>query len=89
MHWDGEIITAPKSLVPENLIQPNSEHHLVMDSTRIRSELGYTELKDLKSALTRTIEWERAHPPENLDPRHFDYAAEDAALLKIERARVA
>jgi hypothetical protein len=33
----------------------------------------------------RTVEWERAHPPENVDPASFDYAAEDAALADMSR----
>jgi hypothetical protein len=27
------------------------------------------------------VEWERAHPPENVDAASFDYAAEHAALV--------
>ena len=34
----------------------------------------------LDTALERTIAWERANPPAKLDPKQFDYAAEDAAL---------
>jgi len=31
----------------------------------------------------KTIEWERANPPEQVDPKQFDYAAEDAALEQL------
>ena len=33
---------------------------MIMDSTRIRQELGYTEPVPLAEALQRTIMWERA-----------------------------
>jgi hypothetical protein len=53
---------------------------LIMDSTRIRQGLGYTEPVPLAETLQRTIMWERAHPPEHIDLRSFDYATEDALL---------
>ncbi len=85
--WNGKIVVAPKNLLPAHrLAESNTEHHLVMDSARIRKELGYMEPLALEQALERTIDWERSHPPEYLDPNRFDYAAEDAALEQIERA---
>ncbi len=33
----------------------------------------------LDEAIRRTIAWERANPPAEIDPDQFDYAAEDAA----------
>jgi hypothetical protein len=30
--------------------------------------------------MKRTVEWERAHAPQQVDANRFDYAAEDAAL---------
>ncbi len=58
----------------------NTDQHLVADTTRIREELGYGELVSQDEALRRTIAWERAHPPDEVDPGRFDYAAEDAVL---------
>ena len=55
---------------------------LVADSSRIRAELGYRELTAPADAYARTVAWERAHPPEQIDPAAFDYAAEDAALAE-------
>ena len=54
-------------------------HDLAIDTTRIRKELGFEERTSPEAALDRTIEWERAHPPE-WKPEEFDYAAEDRAL---------
>jgi len=59
------------------------EHELVIDSTRIRQELGYVEQVTQEEGLRRTIAWQRANPPETFDPSLFDYPAEDSALAKI------
>jgi hypothetical protein len=37
----------------------------------------------LDEALRGTIAWERAHPPTEVDPARFDYAAEDRALAEL------
>jgi nucleoside-diphosphate-sugar epimerase len=78
-HWDGELVTVPKERIPPHLARPgNSAQHWEADSTRIRRELGYREPVALDEAIRRTIEWERANPPEECNPYQFDYAAEDA-----------
>ena len=41
-------------------------------------ELRFSEPVPLAEAIRRTIEWERANPPEECNPYQFDYAAEDA-----------
>jgi nucleoside-diphosphate-sugar epimerase len=77
--WDGELITLPKERMPQHLAPPgNSAQHWAADSSRIRRELGYTELASLDEAIHRTINWERANPPGEFNPHKFDYAAEDA-----------
>ncbi|HYG80693.1 MAG TPA: NAD-dependent epimerase/dehydratase family protein [Pyrinomonadaceae bacterium] len=83
--WDGEVVAAPESLLPEHLRSPASyEHDLVADTGRIRKELGYEERVPRDEALLKTIAWERANPPAEVDPQHFDYRAEDGALEKIK-----
>ena len=85
--WDGVIVAAPKELMPGHLIAPYDwQHHIVGDTARIREELGYAESVSRREALKKTIEWERVHPPEQVDPARFDYAAEDAALAMLGRA---
>ena len=37
---------------------------------------------DLDTGIERTIQWERAHPPA-IDPKLFDYAAEDAVIKQF------
>jgi nucleoside-diphosphate-sugar epimerase len=79
--WDGEFVVLPKDRTPPHLIFPgNTAQHWEADSSRIRQELGYREPVGIDEALRRTIEWERAHPPQIPLPYQFDYEAEDAAL---------
>ena len=51
----------------------------VVDTTRIRSELGYAEYISPDESMRRAVRWERQHGPV-VDPAKFDYAAEDAAV---------
>lgn len=74
-------------------LQHHSTQHRVVDSTRLRSELGYTDRVPPLEALRRTVRWQAEHLPaehERLkrtlqDP--FDYAAEDR-LAELYRAFV-
>jgi nucleoside-diphosphate-sugar epimerase len=76
--WDGRIVSVPSSVLPESLrFDGNFDQDFVVDSSRIREELGYAEVVDERTALERTIEWERANPPADFE---VDYVAEDAAL---------
>jgi len=79
--WAGRVIPVPPECAPKHLIHPyRSEQHLFMDSKRIRAELGYAEPFCVDEALRRTIQWEEANPPAQIDPAQYDYTAEDAAL---------
>ena len=79
--WYGDIIEAPADSVPKDLrVDGNFAQHWVTDTNRIRQELDYKETVSQREALSRTVEWERANPPEDIDPAAFDYAAEDAIL---------
>jgi nucleoside-diphosphate-sugar epimerase len=83
--WKGKVVTAPKERMPDHLLSDvNTDQHLVVDTTRIRQELGYREPVSRDEALRGTVAWERAHPPEKIDPEMFDYAAEDALLAGLE-----
>jgi nucleoside-diphosphate-sugar epimerase len=81
--WKGRLVTLPRERTPPHLLMPgNAAQHWVASSRRIREELGFRESVPRDEALRRTIDWERAHPPA-IDPRQFDYAAEDAALSAV------
>lgn len=83
--WEGEVVAAPPALLPEPLRMPyDLRQDYAVASSRIRHELGYAELVPLGEALRRTVEWERANPPEPAEEP--DYAAEDAALAALGRA---
>jgi nucleoside-diphosphate-sugar epimerase len=78
--WRGRFVTLPRERTPAHLVLPgNAAQHWVASSRRLRDELGYREDVPFAEGLRRTIAWERAHSPA-IDPRQFDYAAEDRAL---------
>jgi nucleoside-diphosphate-sugar epimerase len=82
--WPGSVYAVPLELTPAHLKVPyNSAQHWTMSSARIRAELGYAEPVSADAAIARTIEWERANPPAQVDTAQFDYAAEDAALEQL------
>jgi nucleoside-diphosphate-sugar epimerase len=83
--WRGKVVIVPEDRVPGHL-EPgiNTAQHLVVDTTRVREELGYREVVARDEALRRTVAWERAHPPQEVDPKVFNYAAEDALLAEME-----
>ncbi|RKX76944.1 MAG: NAD-dependent dehydratase [Spirochaetes bacterium] len=82
--WNGEIVVVPTGCLPAHL-HPNinTRQHMVVDTTRIREELGYRENVDRDEALRRTVHWERTHPPQEPDLTMFDYASEDAVLAEL------
>jgi nucleoside-diphosphate-sugar epimerase len=78
--WKGAFVVLPPDEMPPHLRMPgNLEQHWSVDTSRIRSELGYREPVDLDDAIARTIAWERANPPSR-PLAAIDYAAEDAAI---------
>jgi len=84
--WEGQVVVVPDEALPKHLgMDLNAEQDLVTDTTRIRRELGFREEVSRGEAIRRTVEWEQANPPESLDPKEFDYAAEDAALKRSGR----
>jgi nucleoside-diphosphate-sugar epimerase len=80
--WSGKIVELPKGVLPGPWDAYRTDQHAIVDSGRIRRELGYRETVPRTEALRRTVEWERAHPPDPLPAAMFDYAAEDLALAE-------
>ena len=61
--WKGRVVmVAPDEVPAEERFSHAHDfsHHLVMDTRRIRAELGYREIVPHEEGLRRTIEWERA-----------------------------
>lgn len=86
--WSGEVVPVSRERLPKHLDWglENTDQHWVVDTGRIRRELGYAESVPREEAIRRTVEWERADPPSRIDPAEFfDYAAEDAALAALNR----
>jgi nucleoside-diphosphate-sugar epimerase len=86
--WEGEVVVVPKSRLPESWKSPfNTSQQWIVDTTRIRKELGYLEPIPQKEALRQTIEWEKKHlseqPQKEDDPWLLDYATEDAILSHV------
>ena len=80
-NWRGEVVALQRERLPAHLLAPyRFEHHMRCDTSRIRRELNYSERVPREEGMRRTIDWERSHPPDEIDMSSFDYAAEDAAL---------
>jgi nucleoside-diphosphate-sugar epimerase len=73
--WNGRVVSVPKGKMP---VPFNTEQDLVVDTSRIRAELGFREIADPDEALRQTVAWERDHLPE----LPVDYATEDALLAE-------
>jgi nucleoside-diphosphate-sugar epimerase len=79
--WTGEFVIVPDDELPAHLRAPyNLAHHLDSDTSRVRCELDYTERVSRNDALQRTVAWQRANPPAQVEAGAFDYAAEDGLL---------
>ncbi len=82
--WDGRLVTVPAGELPESM-RPGAglSQELILDSTRIRRELGFNEPVSAAIGIQRTVEWMIRHPPTPDDPMgrlDLDYRAEDAIL---------
>jgi nucleoside-diphosphate-sugar epimerase len=78
--WTGEVVVVPPDRLPPSLSSGGGvAQDLVLDTSRIRHDLGYVEPVPRSTAIARTIAWERENPPSG-DEAAFDYAAEDALL---------
>jgi nucleoside-diphosphate-sugar epimerase len=82
--WTGRIVVVADAELPEPM-RPGAglSQELILDTSRIRRELGYKERVSRDEALRRTVQWMRQHPPGPDDPMgrlEVDYDAEDAIL---------
>jgi nucleoside-diphosphate-sugar epimerase len=79
--WAGRVVVLPSGRTPAHLRVPyNLAQHWIADSSRIRRELGYSEVVTFEESLDHTIAWERANPPE-IESSQFDYVSEDEAIF--------
>jgi nucleoside-diphosphate-sugar epimerase len=81
--WRGQLLFVPRRFLPAHLKDKyNYRQDMVLDTTRIRRELGWRESFLPEEALRRTIEWERENAAVG-DAAQFDYEAEDAVMAGI------
>ena len=60
--WQGRLIPVPARHLPEDQrMLYDFAHHVAVDTSRIRAELGYSEIVTPEEALRATVEWERAN----------------------------
>lgn len=77
--WNGTIVEADLARTPPALRQDLDFHQdWVVDTTRIRTQLGYAEPTPTDEAITTAVHWELEHPPREWPTP--DYAEEDALL---------
>ena len=73
---DAELVRVADDVLPEDLgITGTVDQHLLIDSAKARSVLGWTET-DPTESLRRSVEWHLANPPDD----DGDFSADDAAL---------
>lgn len=58
--WHGRVIASSERPAPQG---EDFRHHLIVDSSLIRKELGYSESVATSEWTRRTVEWLRADPP--------------------------
>lgn len=64
LNWQGKIIQVPSGHLPDELGIPlRTEQNIIVDSKRIREELGYREIFSFKEGLKKTIDWELSNMP--------------------------
>jgi nucleoside-diphosphate-sugar epimerase len=80
--WQGEVVAVPAELLPKSDYDLDFSQDYVVDSSRIRRELGYAEIVPDDEALQRTTAWERLNPPE-LGHQQLDYEQEDGILAAL------
>ncbi|MGH7572410.1 MAG: NAD-dependent epimerase/dehydratase family protein [Gemmatimonadota bacterium] len=84
--WKGDVVEVPAASWPAaRTASVDWTQPLVADTSRIRRELGHRDPIDRSEGLLATVTWERETPP-LLDPRQFDYVAEDRLLERLGRA---
>jgi nucleoside-diphosphate-sugar epimerase len=84
--WGGKVVVVPAERMPEPMrFTGNFEQDWLVDTGRIRREIGYREIISQEEGLRRTVAWQRDNLPSEVDAAQFDYEAEDAMLAGLEQ----
>jgi nucleoside-diphosphate-sugar epimerase len=70
------LVTVPDDALPPDLALSGVLQHLLLDTTKARTVLGYTSTEP-GDAVRRSVAWHREHPPPDGET---DFGADDAAL---------
>jgi nucleoside-diphosphate-sugar epimerase len=88
-----EFIGIPAELAGSALIEllpPTGRPHILLDNTKAKRELGYSEVIPARDAMIEAVEWLTANPVTHeaypLYPAKFDYSAEDRLVDAYTRA---
>ena len=87
-----EYVDMPWAYAKPSHMWATSEHHVVLDNTKIKKELSYQDVVPAKEGLKRTVQWFLEHRPEPggeieqqlRDP--FKYDVEDKIIQEFEKA---
>lgn len=87
MGGDIEFIGIPTELAGSALIEllpPTGRPHILVDNTKAKRELGYSEVIPARDAMSDAVEWLTTNPVTHeaypLYPAKFDYEAEDRLI---------
>ena len=84
--WKGQVHAIPDLDLPRHLKTSfDWRHDLVGDTSKFRRELGYREPIPFEEGMTKSVAWQRAHPPAAFDSKLFEYVAEEAVLKTSPR----
>ena len=82
--WGGEFVVLAKDRMPKHLVMPgNTAQHWTVDSSRIRTELGYRERISTEEGIARTVGSDMKNLPESFPLYPIDYLSEDGALAQL------
>ncbi len=82
--WQGQLIALPPEQLPHHLHENiDWRQDWIVDTSRIRHELGYTDIERPLEGVQSAVTWLRAHPPEQSDPARFNYDAENNVIRRL------
>lgn len=92
LNYELDLVSMPFSLAQASRPYVESPHHLVMDISKIKTELGYRDVVPAEEAVQRTVNWYLNNPLQRDgeveqrlgDP--FDYATEDRIIKEYKEA---
>ncbi|NDJ54783.1 MAG: NAD-dependent epimerase/dehydratase family protein [Chloroflexi bacterium] len=86
LRWEGEIIIRSKQDLPEHLRTAyNYQQHLVLDTTKIRRQVGYTDTIPPAEAIRRTTVWMAQNLPDHLRLDDAESALEGDLIKKVKQ----